>query len=96
MVNDILWSPEARHDLRALFRFILQYDRSSAERIRDLIFEKVELLASMPDMGRPGRVPGTREFLVETTPYIIPYRVRENTLEVLRVYHSKRKWPDEL
>ena len=96
MVKDMLGSPDARYDLRALLRFVLQNDRYFAERIRDLIFEKVALLASMPDRGRPGRVSGKREFLVEATPYIIPYRVRENTLEVLRIYHSKRTWPDEL
>ena len=27
------------------------------------------------------------------TPYIIPYRVREDRVEVLRVFHTARKWP---
>jgi toxin ParE1/3/4 len=54
------------------------------------------LLADNPHMGRPGRVPGTRELVVTRTPYIVPYRVRGDTLEILRVYHGARRWPDTL
>jgi len=45
-------------------------------------------------MGRPGRVDGTREFVVAGTPYIIPYRVRGETVELLAVMHGARRWPD--
>jgi len=44
-------------------------------------------------MGRPGRVPGTRELVLPNFPYIIPYRVREQRVEILRVFHTARKWP---
>ena len=47
-------------------------------------------------MGRPGRVPGTREHMVTGTPYLLPYRVRDGVVEVLRVFHAARKWPEEL
>jgi toxin ParE1/3/4 len=53
----------------------------------------VQLLASHPALGRPGRVAGTRELVVAGTPHIIPYRVREGRVEVLRVFHASRKWP---
>jgi toxin ParE1/3/4 len=43
--------------------------------------------------GRAGRVPGTRELVIAGTPFIIPYRVAENTIQILRVLHGKRKWP---
>ncbi|MDP2196877.1 MAG: type II toxin-antitoxin system RelE/ParE family toxin [Rhodocyclaceae bacterium] len=44
-------------------------------------------------MGRPGRVPGTRELVVTRFPYILPYRVREQAVEILRIFHTSRKWP---
>lgn len=46
-------------------------------------------------MGRPGRVGGTREWVIQGTPYIMAYRVREDRLEVLRVLHTAMEWPDE-
>lgn len=55
--------------------------------------ESTRLLARHPDRGRPGRVPGTRELVLRHFPYIIPYRVKEQRVEILRVFHMSRKWP---
>ncbi len=57
------------------------------------VVDAVDRLADFPAMGRPGRVGGTRELVVPGTPYIIPYRVRKEKIEVLRVFHAARKWP---
>ena len=55
-----------------------------------------ELLAKYPSIGRAGRVLGTRELVVGDPPYIIAYRVRDQDLEILRVLHTSRAWPEEL
>jgi plasmid stabilization system protein ParE len=47
-------------------------------------------------MGRPGRVLGTRELVVPDTPYVIPYRVRRERLELIAVFHGRQKWPGRL
>ena len=54
------------------------------------------LLLENPKLGAPGRVPGTRELVIPKTPYIVPYRVRHSTIEIARVYHASRRWPDRL
>ncbi len=46
-------------------------------------------------MGRPGHVADTREWIVRRTPYLIVYRVRAETLEILRLWHAKRDWQSE-
>lgn len=51
------------------------------------------VLADQPNIGRPGRITGTRELVVTRFPYILPYRVRDGSVEVLRVFHTARKWP---
>lgn len=53
-------------------------------------------LAQHPNIGRPGRIPGTRELVVTRFPYILPYRVRGGALEILRVFHMARKWPKSI
>ena len=55
--------------------------------------ESTRLLTRHPDMGRPGRVPGTRELVLPHFPYILPYRVRVQRVEMLRLFHALRKWP---
>jgi toxin ParE1/3/4 len=90
-----IWSPEAIADLVALRAYIAQDDPAAAQRVALHIIRNVEtLLPNNPEMGRPGRVPGTREFVIPRTPYIVPYRLVGNTIQVLRVFHSARRWPE--
>lgn len=91
----IVWSPEAIQDLISLRAYIAEDDPVAAQRIGLRIVHMVEeLLPGNPQMGRPGRVPGTRELVIAQTPYIVPYRVQRNSLEILRIYHGARRWPD--
>lgn len=91
----IVWSPQAINDLALLRAYIAEDDPAAAKRtVLHIIRNIEELLPANPEMGRAGRVPGTRELVVPRTPYVVPYRVRNNRLQVLRVYHGARKWPE--
>ena len=92
----IRWLEDAIHDLQALRHYIAQDNPSAATKIAKRILSSVKLLAEQPGIGRSGRVPDTRELVVSQTPYIIPYRVKNNDIEVLRVLHSAMQWPDEI
>jgi toxin ParE1/3/4 len=74
--------------------YIARDDPEAAARIVERIVTSVEGLAAHPASGRPGRVPGTRELVVSGTPYLVPYRVRSETVEILQVFHGARKWPE--
>jgi toxin ParE1/3/4 len=90
-----VWSPEAIADLVALRAYIEQGDAAAAQRVALHIMHNVEtLLPNSPEMGRPGRVPGTRELVIPRTPFIVPYRLVGNAIHVLRVFHSARQWPE--
>ncbi len=92
----ILWSPAAIDDLASLRAYIAEDDPAATQRVVLHIIRNIEqLLAGQPHMARPGRVPGTRELVIPRTPYIVPYRVRNNRIQVLRVYHGARRWPDQ-
>ena len=55
--------------------------------------EGVENLQLLPNMGRPGRLPHTRELVVSGTPFIIPYTVTGRGIEIIAVLHGSQKWP---
>jgi toxin ParE1/3/4 len=89
------WSDEALDDLVALGAYVAKHNPAAAARITLAIVQSVEeLLPDYPHVGRPGRVSGTRELVIQRTPYIVPYRVKDNRIEILRVYHAARRWPD--
>jgi toxin ParE1/3/4 len=93
----LIWSTQAIEDLRAIQSYIEIDNPTAARRITVRIIEYVEtMIPENPRIGRPGRVPGSRELVVAHTPYIVPYRLRAGTIEVLGVYHGARRWPDRL
>lgn len=91
----IRWLKRALANLDAEAAFIAR-DNPAAARVVEAIATTVELLAKHPALGRPGRVEGTRELVVPDTPYLVPYRVRGQAVEILRVFHGARKWPKKL
>jgi plasmid stabilization system protein ParE len=60
------------------------------------IIKSVQQLANHPSIGRAGRVFGTRELVILHYPYIVPYRIKDDAVEVLRVFHTSRQWPIQL
>jgi toxin ParE1/3/4 len=93
----IAWSPEAIEDLVSLRAYIAEDNPAAARRTVQHLVESIEqLLPDNPRIGRAGRVPGTRELVIPKTPYIVPYRLQRTTIQILRVYHAARRWPDSL
>ena len=91
-----VWSPEALDDLAALRAYIEKDNPSAAQRIALHIIHNVEiLLPASPEMGRPGRILGTRELVIPRTPFIVPYRLQDDTIQILRVLHGARRWPEQ-
>jgi toxin ParE1/3/4 len=89
----VRWLRTALANLDAEAEYIAEDNPAAAGRVVKKIFAAVELLRENPAMGRPGRVAETRELVVGETPYIIPYRIRGDVVEILRVFHAARKWP---
>ena len=91
------WTRRAERDLDDIAAFIGQDSPAAAARVvLELIDQTEKLLTRHVALGRPGRVLGTRELVIGGLPYIIPYRVRDNDIEILRVLHTSRRWPSEL
>jgi len=68
----------------------------AAGRMVERIQNTVDQLSDFPYLGRTGRIPGTRELVVAGSPFIVPYRIREDVIEILTVFHAARRWPEEL
>jgi toxin ParE1/3/4 len=90
----VLWSPEARQDLREIYLYLAAENPAAARALQQRIKQAVALLRENPQIGRPGRVPATRELVVSGTFAIVPYQIWGKRLELLRVYPTARKWPE--
>jgi addiction module RelE/StbE family toxin len=90
------WSVFARADRNAIFDYIEGDSPRAAASIDDRIEACVKGLAQFPEMGRPGRLEGTRELVISRTPYIAAYRIIGDAVRILRVLHGAQQWPDEM
>jgi toxin ParE1/3/4 len=91
----VIWSSAAITDLTQLRAHIENDDPAAAQSVALHIAHNVDrLLPANPQIGRPGRVPGTRELVIPKTPFVVPYRIINGAIEVLRVYHGARRWPE--
>jgi len=66
---------------------------TAANRMVERIRAAVARLAASPGVGRPGRVARTRELVITRTPYIVPYRVTGDAVQIITILHSDQRWP---
>jgi addiction module RelE/StbE family toxin len=89
----VRWLRTALQNLREESEYIAAENPAAATAVVKKVRAAVVLLTENPALGRPGRVTGTRELVVPSTRYLIPYRVRNEQIEILRVFHTSRKPP---
>ncbi|MGE4442492.1 MAG: type II toxin-antitoxin system RelE/ParE family toxin [Desulfomicrobium sp.] len=87
----VSWLRAATRDLDAQMSYIARDDAELAREIYGEIRRRASELSHFPESGRPGRVPGTRELVLARYPYVLPYRVRNGIVEILRVFHTSQK-----
>lgn len=92
----LTWSAFALADRDGIFTYIEAVNPSAAVLIDERIVATIRRLIDFPASGRIGRIAGTRELVINGTPYIVAYAVTETTIRILRVLHGAQEWPDSL
>ena len=86
----LVFAKAAERDLNDIIDYIGLDNPGAAEKVYRSIVATAERLPSHPEMGRPGRITGTREFSVPSLPYLIVYEVGAESLTILAVFHTAR------
>lgn len=89
----IRWTPPAAADLHSISNYLKEHHPQYRQPSMRKLYEKIRALKDAPYLGRPGRVQGTREILFPPLPYIAVYRVHEQSIEILRIYHTAQNRP---
>lgn len=89
----VRWLRKALQNLEDEANYIAAEDPKAARLVVERILAAVARLEEHPALGRPGRVAQTRELVILKTRYIVPYRVRGETVEILRVFHTSQRQP---
>jgi toxin ParE1/3/4 len=90
------WLTQALNDLREIHGHIARDNPDAARQVIADIRQEVEILRAQPEVGRSGRIPESREFVVRKYPYIVAYRIRADEIHLLLVVHTSRRWPKQI
>ena len=91
----IVWTEPAARALESIQDYIARENRRAAREVSQRVLKAVSQLGEHPKMGRMGRVRGTLELVIPGLPYIVPYRIKGEEVQILAVFHAARKWPEE-
>ncbi|WP_082890188.1 type II toxin-antitoxin system RelE/ParE family toxin [Halotalea alkalilenta] len=91
----VFWLAAALRDRDTQLEYIAAKDPLAAVTQGDRIQGQIDHLAEHPNLGREGRVSGTRELIIASTPFIAVYRVlpRAKRIELIRLLHGAQRWP---
>jgi len=93
--NKFKWTSKALKDLISIREYIEQDNpKAAVDLTKKIVLKIVEQLSRFQNIGKAGRINGTRELIIPNTSYIAVYWVKSDTVEVLRVLHTSIKWPD--
>jgi len=90
---EVRWSPEAAEDLERIGRRIQQDKPNAARNVVLTLYRGITDLRTFPNLGRSGRIEGTRELVIPSLPYIAVYRLHNEAVEIVRIYHAAQDWP---
>lgn len=92
----LVWTRLALKDIDSAYSYVAEENPCAAARMVERIKKAVVAIGRHSELGRCGRIEGSRELIVPGTPFIITYRVKGKEVELLAVIHSARRWPDQL
>lgn len=88
------WTAPAKEDVKAQLEYIYKDNPEAAKSMAIRIKVSCAGLDQFPKIGREGSVKDTRELVIPNTPYVCVYRLVEQRVEILRLLHTKRMWPE--
>ena len=90
----IRWTKPAANDLTHIADYTKEHFGSSQAHVAVLaIYEAAKSLEAHPHRGRPGRKAKNREMVVPGLPFVMAYRIRGDTIEIIRILHGAQRWP---
>jgi toxin ParE1/3/4 len=85
----VRWSRRALSDIAGIYAYIAADNAEAAVRMADRLFTSGEGLVRFPQLGRPSRLSGRRELVVER--YVLTYSVRRGEIHILAVEHGAQR-----
>ena len=91
-MRNLIWRPSALDQLDSTIGYIAERNQIAAKKLEGLVHNSVDTIILAPMAGRPGRVAGTREWVVHPN-YLLIYRATRTRITILRFLHARQLYP---
>jgi toxin ParE1/3/4 len=85
----VRWARRALSDVAGIYAYIAADNPEAAARVADHLLAAGEGLSRFPQLGRPGRLAGRRELVVDR--HILIYSVRRGEVHIVAVEHGAQR-----
>ena len=92
----VRWMRPALDGLAGIISYLADKDPNAADRLIARLRQRAASLATRPEQGRPSRLEGVRELVVSGNSYVLFYRIKVTTIEIIRVHHTRQQWPPKV
>jgi toxin ParE1/3/4 len=89
----IRWTTAATTDLESITDYLFEKTPQNAAQLIRKIYEAPQTLKNYPNLGRAGKKEGTRELVLTPLPYVVIYKIMDDTIIIVRVLHGAQEWP---
>ena len=91
-MRSLRWEAEAFRQFQDALTHIASQNVTAAEALAATTEKRLGSALRHPEIGRIGRVEGSRELIVHPN-YLVIYAVRETTIDVVRFLHTRQQYP---
>ena len=89
----IRWTPASAADLQSISDYLKEHHPRYRDPTMRKLYAAIRELKEWPGVADRGARKAPERFLFPPTPYVAVYRVREQTIEILRIYHGAQDRP---
>ncbi|MDD0974101.1 type II toxin-antitoxin system RelE/ParE family toxin [Pseudomonas fontis] len=87
---------KAESDLGSIYQhYVGKTGIKTADQVIRTLLNSLELLSHFPGAGRPSPVPDIRELVFTNLPFVAPYRLKGQQIQVLRILHQRFERPGD-
>ena len=84
----VIWSNAAIDSLIAIRVYIAEHNPSAARKVAARVLDAGNSLQAFPNRGRSVGLPNIQELVITGTPYLLVYRVTDEAVQILSVWHG--------
>jgi len=90
-MSRVIWTEVADAARDSAIEYIARNNLTAALTQLDEIRRQTERLVKFPYLGKPSKVKGARELLINRTPFKIVYCLLNDNIHIFRFYHTAQK-----